>query len=171
VKKYDSKKSKKKKKKAAVAPAGMFYDATTLWEAVENARFGVEDVDKLLIDLLVYKRPEVVQEALTLLINRHCQRQRMLTTLCGTQLLVFTNTCKRLEVSMKLLVKLERDFEEYESWSLQANADTRFVIVEAGLNELSEMCLIVRFGSGNRPRHTSRRARSAPPSSPSRTKA
>ena len=80
--------------------------ATTLWEAVGSKEHGVQDVDNLLIDLLAYKRAELVQEALALLISRHCQRQRMLTNLIRTQLVVTASTCKRFNKSMDLLVRV-----------------------------------------------------------------
>ena len=66
----------------------------------------MQDVDALLIDLLVYQRTELVQEALELLISRHCQRQRMLTNLIRTQLVVVSTTVERFDKSMDLLVRL-----------------------------------------------------------------
>ena len=37
-------------------------------------------------------------------------------------------------------VELEREFEEYESWSLQADAQHKYEDVEDGLRELASIC-------------------------------
>jgi len=84
--------------------AQQFYDATTLWEAVEHATYGLKDIDMLLMDLLVYKHPGLAQATLALLTSRNCQRQRLLDNLTCTQLIVDHDAVGRLESGVQLLV-------------------------------------------------------------------
>jgi hypothetical protein len=125
-------------------PAELFEQAFTDSQALS---LGVEDFDQIMIDLLMFVHPPLVQGCIEVLMAHHSKRRSLLTHATEVQLLASTKRERQFKIVDQMLQQLEQNAETQELWGelvTEADRATSKQTMDI-LHELTDICRVRRL--------------------------
>jgi hypothetical protein len=114
-------------------------------QAIEDSQelsLGDSDVDHIMVDVLMFVSPELVQSTLELLMAFHSSKRSLLNNVSQVQLLVCNKRERQYKIVDQMLQQLERNAETHELWGCLATEVDQSTSKQTKdiMKELADIC-------------------------------
>lgn len=129
------------------SPARIFEDVIA---EGRDLTLGVEDMDSIFLDIVMFIHKPLVQGALDIIMFHHRTRRTLLDNATKVQLLVSQKRERQFHQIQNMLQQLDRNAETHELWG-ELKSDADYAVNKQTkdiLKELAELCRVRRFALG-----------------------